>query len=121
MPFDQWATAKVWPPFVNLARFCERIPEFCRGEWATVDQAPGRNGYSSSVLARRLIEAPILVKAALVYVYKRSHGAHAAVRAHIGRGKVEPVHRTPLAKGKRLVFDYLKHAAETEEALSRRI
>ena len=110
---------RTWPPFVNLARFCTVIPPYTIKDWKTAVSLPGTSVYSSTVLARRLIDAPILVKAALTYVYKRSHHAHSAVKEHIDRGKVYPGNERALGKGKRLLYDYLKQAAETEEALCR--
>ncbi len=118
LPFERWAVMRTWPKFVNLARFCTVIPPFTIKEWATAEPGGG-GGYESSCLARSLMDAPILVKAALTYVYKRSHHAHSAVREHIDRGKVYPGNERALGKGKRLVYDYLRQAAETEEALCR--
>lgn len=111
---------KTFPYFVRLAGFCKVIPKW---EWATSNPTPGANGsgYSSTVLARRFVDAQILVRAAMTYVYRCSHGAHAAVKAHIDHGRVGPGGERALAKGKRLVYDYLKQAAETEEVLCQRI
>ena len=119
IPFERWAVMRTWPKFVNLARFCAVIPPYTLKDWPTADLIPCGNGYSSTVLARRLMDAPILVKAALAYVYRRSHGAHKAVKEHIDRGKVYPGNERALGKGKRLVYDYLKQAAETEAVLCR--
>ncbi len=115
IPFERWAVEKAWPTFVNLARFCAVLPEY---EWPTSNDIPCGTGYSSVVLARRLLDAPILVKAAMSYVYKRSHHAHSAVKEHINKGRVSPGNERALAKGKRLVYDYLRQAARTEEALT---
>ena len=118
LPFEKWAVVKVWPTFVNLARFCTVIPPYTLKDWATAEPSGG-GGYESSCLARSLMDAPILVKAALTYIYKRSRSAHGAVREHIDKGKVYPGNERALGKGKRLVYDYLKQAAETEACLTR--
>jgi hypothetical protein len=99
------------------------IPAYDLDQWETHNPVPGANGtgYSATVLARRLIDAQILIKAAMTYVYRCSHGAHAAVKVYIGDGKVGPGCERKLAKGKRLVWDYLRAAAKTEEVLSQRI
>ena len=117
LPFEKWAVLRTWPRFVNLARFCTVIPE-CG--WPMRSGEPtSSHAYGSVVLARALLDAPILVKAALTYVYKRSHRSHSAVREHIDRGKVYPGNERALGKGKRLVYDYLRQVAKTEEVLCR--
>lgn len=118
-PFERWAVAKTFPYFVRLVGFCKVGLELGTGaSWP-----PGANGsgYGASVLAGRLCDAQILTKAAMTYVYRCSHGAHAAVKAHIDKGRVGPGGERALAKGKRLVYDYLRQAAETEEVLCQRI
>lgn len=121
LPFERWAVMRTWPKFVNLTRLCESIPPYTRDEWATAATMPGANGsgYTASVLARRILDGLILTRRAMNYVYCRSRGAHAAVSAHIDHGRVTPGSERALAKGKRLVYDYLKHAAETEAELTR--
>lgn len=120
IPFERWAVMRTWPKFVNLSRLCESIPEYTIGEWATASVVPGANGhgYTATVLARRILDGSVLTKAAMTYIYRRSRGAHCAVRAHIDHGRVEPGGERALAKGKRLVYDYLKQAAETEACLT---
>lgn len=118
LPFEKWAVMRTWPKFVNLSRFCEAIPEYTREEWATAHAVPGGQGYSASVLARRILGGQVLTRAAMKYVYRCSRCAHRVVREHIDKGRVEPGGERALAKGKRLVWDYLKHAAETEAALT---
>lgn len=119
-PLEPWAVNKTFPDFVRLIRFCKVIPEYTIDEWATSNSVPGSNGtgYSATVLARRLVDAQVLTKAAMTHVYRHSHRAHAAVRAHIDHGRVSPGGERALARGKRLVWDYLKAAAKTEEMLS---
>lgn len=119
-PFERWAVGKTWPQFVRLARLCEVIPKYDLDQWETKNPVPGvgGNGYSSVVLARRVIEGLVLTRAAMAYVYRCSHGAHRVVRAYLKDGKVCPGGERALAKGKRLVYDYLKQAAETEKVLS---
>ena len=116
-PFERWAVNKTWPYFVRLACLCKVIPEY---EWETTNSEPSGNGYRSVVLARRLVDAQIVTKAAMTYVYRCSHRSHAAVRAHIDKGRVEPGCERALGRGKRLVYDYLRQAAQTEEVLSQR-
>ncbi len=119
LPFERWAVMRTWHKFVNLARLCEAIPEYTIEEWATANVVPGANGhgYSSTVLARRITEAAVLTKAAMSYVYRCSHRSHSAVKEHIDKGRVYPGNERALGKGKRLVYDYLKQAAETEKVL----
>ena len=123
LPFERWAVMRTWPKFVNLSRLCESIPPYTRDEWATANAVPGANGsgYTASVLARRILDGLIVTRRAMNYVYCRSRGAHAAVGAHIDLGRVPPGQERALAKGKRLVYDYLKRAAETEEHLTRKV
>ena len=111
---------KAWPQFVRLARLCAVIPKYDLDQWETKNPVPGvsGNGYRSVVLARRLIEGLVLTNAAMTHVYRCSHGAHSVVKAYLAYGKVRPGDERSLAKGKRLVWDFLKRAAETEEALS---
>ena len=120
LPFERWAVMRTWPKFVNLTRLCEAIPEYSIDEWATASVVPGANGhgYTATVLARRITEGAVLTKAAMTYVYRCSRGAHSAVREHIDKGRVCPGNERALGKGKRLVYDYLKHAAETEACLA---
>lgn len=114
---------RTWPKFVNLARLCEAIPEYTIEEWATANVVPGANGhgYTATVLARRILDGSILTNAAMSYVHRVSRGAHHAVRTHIDHGRVEPGGERALAKGKRLVYDYLRQAAETERVQCQRI
>lgn len=122
-PFEKWAVNKTWPYFVRLARLCAVIPEYDLSQWETKNPVPGSNGtgYSATVLARRLIDGLVLTRAALTHVYRHSHSAHAAVKAHLDDGRVYPGEERALAKGKRLVWDYLRAAAETEKVLSQAI
>lgn len=119
-PFERWAVSKTWPYFVRLARLCEIIPEYTIDEWATANPVPGvnGNGYSATVLARRLIDGLVLTRSVMNYIRCRSDVAHGVVRGYLKDGRVYPGHERALAKGKRLVWDYLKHAAETEKALA---
>lgn len=122
-PFERWAVTRTWPKFVRLARLCAVIPEYDLSQWETKNPVPGANGtgYSATVLARRLIDGLVLTRAAMTHVYRCSHSAHAAVKAYLDDGKVCPGEERALAKGKRLVYDWLRKAAETEEVLSQRI
>ena len=121
MPFEVWAVTRTWPKFVNLSRLCAVIPKYDLDQWETANPIPGvnGNGYSSVVLARRILDGLILTRAAMTYVYRCSHRSHAAVMAHIDHGRVGPGGERALGKGKRLVYDYLRQAAETETVLSR--
>lgn len=114
MPFERWAVSRTWSKFVNLARLCAVIPPYDLDQWATTNPVPTNGAYSSTVLARRIIDGLVLTRAAMKYVYRCSHGAHRAVKAHIDKGKVSPGDERALGKGKRLVYDYLRQAAETE-------
>jgi len=122
IPFERWAVTRTWPKFVNLARLCAVIPKYDLDQWETKNPVPGvnGNGYSSVVLARRLIDGLVLTRAAMTDVYRRSRSSHAAVKRYLEDGKVYPGEERALGKGKRLVYDWLKRAAETEEVLSQR-
>ncbi len=121
-PFERWAVDKTWPQFVRLARLCEVIPEYTLSQWETKNPVPGANGtgHTATVLARRLIDALIVTRRAKTYIYSHSRAAHSAVEVYLGRGKVHPGDERALAKGKRLLWDYLRRAAETEASLSKR-
>ena len=99
IPFERWAVNKTFPYFVRLVGFCKVIPEYTIEEWATASAEPSGNGYSSAVLARRLVDAQVLTKAAMTYIYRCSHGAHAAVRSHIDHGRGSPGGERALARG----------------------
>ena len=118
-PFERWAVNKTFPYFVRLVGFCKVGLEL--GRETTWPPGANGNGYSATVLAGRLCDAQVLTKATMTYIYRRSHGAHAAVQAHIDHGRVGPGGERALAKGKRLVWDYLRAAAKTEEVLCQRI
>lgn len=111
---------KTWPFFVRLARLSQVIPQYSLDQWATENPVPGANGsgYSSTVLARRLIGGLILTRAVLTHLYRVSRCSHAAVKAYLDDGKVQSGQERAMGKGKRLVYDWLVRAAETEKVLS---
>lgn len=122
LPYERWAVNKTWPYFMRLARLCAVIPPYSLDQWATKNPVPGVNGsgYSSTVLARRLIGGLVLTRAVLTHLYRVSRCSHAAVKRYLDNGRVEPGQERALGKGKRLVYDWLVRAAETEKALSQR-
>lgn len=125
LAFPTWAVYRTWPRFVGLARVCRMLPPFVWSEWETRNPVPGANGngYHSVVLARRLVDGLVLVNALLVDLKHSSRKAHAAVRAYLDDGRVRPEQRPALTQGKRLVYEWLRRAAERDGAtlLDRRV
>lgn len=101
------------------------IPEYDLSQWATTNPVPGANGngYRSAMLARRLIDGLVLVDALLTDLKRSSRKAHAAVRAYLDDGRVRVEQRPALTQGKRLVYEWLRRAAERDGAslLDRRV
>ena len=123
LPFEQWAVSRTWRDFCNLARLCRTIPQYTLDQWETYNPVPGADGssYSSTVLARRLIDGLVLTRAALTHLYRVSRRSHAAVKAYLDDGRIQPGQERALGQGRRLIYDWLIRAAETEKVLSQSI
>ena len=122
-PFRQWATQRTWGMFLALARYCDRIGDFTRDDWATVEipWAAPQQAFTATVLARAVLNAPIVCGKTLAHVKRRSRASHCAVEAHIANGKVERGQERALARGKRIIYQYLCWAAERDGALTRAV
>ncbi len=114
LPFPRWAVQRTWQMFVALARYCDRIGDFTRDDWATVPWAVPQQSYSTSILARTVINAPIVRGKTLAHVKRRSQASYRAVEAHITDGRVEPGQERALARGKRIIYQYLHWTAERD-------
>ncbi len=111
--FEQWAVEATWTDFVRLARLVLALPPFVWDDWETNNPVPvmGRNTCRSTVLARRLINALVMVKQLLGDMKDQNRAMASAVRRYINDG-----HRSPsrLAQGKRYAYDWLVRAAEKD-------
>ena len=111
--FTRWAVEVTWRDFERLARLVLALPPFALNDWETHSPigAGHGGGYRSTVLARRLIGALLLVRQALLGL-QQWRRAYAAVKCHLERGKVAPGQERALGLGKRWLYEWLVRAAQ---------
>lgn len=111
--FEQWAVEATWTDFVRLARLVLALPDFALSDWETTNPVPrvGRSSYHSTVIARRLINALVMVQQLLGDMKEHNRAVAAAVRHYLTNGHRSP---TRLAAGKRFTYDWLVAAAKRD-------
>ena len=116
MPFEIWAVDRTWKVFVPLYHLSQHIQPFALRDWATNPPIPGAKGkgFSSTVLARRVISGLVLCNAVMKDLRADSRKAHAAVKGWLDTRRVAKGQERALAKGKRFIFDWLVRAAELD-------
>jgi len=111
--FERWAVEATWTDFVRLARLVLALPPFALDDWETANPIPmvSRNAPRSTVLARRLIDALVMVQQLLKNMREADRGVASAVKRYIRDGHRSP---TRLAVGKRYAYDWLVAAARRD-------
>ena len=111
--FERWAVEATWTDFVRLARLVLALPPYALDDWETANPIPSvsRNAPCSTVLARRLINALVMVQQLLKNMKEKDRPVASAVKRYIRDGHRSP---TRLAVGKRYAYDWLVAAATTE-------
>jgi len=111
--YEQWAVEATWIDFVRLARLVLALPPFALDDWETANPIPmvSRNAPRSTVLARRLIDALVMVQQLLKNMREADRGVASAVKRYIRDGHRSP---TRLAVGKRYAYDWLVAAARRD-------
>jgi hypothetical protein len=119
LPFKAWAISRTWEKFVNLARLAAVIPAYTLNDWETHNPVPGANGGkpTSTVLARRLLDALVLVTGIMAHLYRVSRRSHAATKAYLRDGKIQPGQERALGEARTLVFEWLIQAAAKDGAI----
>ena len=121
--WEEWAVARAWEDFSRVAGLARMVAPFAIEDWATNNPVPGANGSAcgSRVLARRLIDAVVLVDTLLRDMKRRSRKAHGAVKRYLDQGRVAVELRPALAEGKRFVFDWLIDAARRDAQVTQEV
>ena len=111
--YERWAVEATWTDFVRLARLVLALPPFALDDWETANPIPmvSRNAPRSTVLARRLIDALVMVQQLLKNMGEADRPVASAVKRYIRDGHRSP---TRLAVGKRYVYDWLMAAAKRD-------
>lgn len=111
--FERWAVEATWTDFVRLARLVLALPPFALSDWETANPVPRVGGRvcHSTVIARRLINALVMIQQLLGDMKKHNRAVAAAVRHYLSNGHRSP---TRIAVGKRYVYDWLVTAAKRD-------
>lgn len=111
--FERWAVEATWIDFVRLARLVLALPPFALDDWETANPIPmvSRNAPRSTVLARRLIDALVMIQQLLRNMKEKDRPVASAVKRYIRDGHRSP---TRIAAGKRYAYDWLVAAAKVD-------
>jgi hypothetical protein len=112
-PYDQWAREATWLDFVRLARLVLALPPFALKDWATANPVPSVNGsgYHGTILARRLINALVMVNQILLSMKKWNGEAAVVTKRYLLHGRRSPL----LAEARIYIYEWLLAAAELDK------
>ncbi len=113
-PYDQWAREATWLDFVRLARLVLALPPFAFKDWATANPVASVNGsgYRSVVLARRLINALVMVNQLLVSMKGWNGEVAVVTKRYLLHGRRSSL----LSEARVYVYEWLLAAAELDKA-----
>ncbi len=111
-PYDQWAREATWLDFVRLARLVLALPPFALKDWATANPVPSVNGsgYGSTVLARRLIGALVMVNQLLLSMKGWDRPTASATRRYLADSRKSPL----LREARLYVYEWLLAASSID-------
>lgn len=112
-PYDMWAREATWLDFVRLARLVLVLPPFVWADWATANPVPsGGCGFHSTVIARRLIDALVMVRQLLKDMKAKDRAMARATREYLKEQRRSPL----LGEARVFVLDWFLRAASIDRS-----